>query len=72
MPRKRKLPPGVVSLDEFRERRRLARVRANARAFMALPEAERRRQLMEMLGLTVTVDGETVGEKRPGDEAPGL
>lgn len=72
MPRKRKLPPGVVSLDEFRERKRLDRVRANARAFMALPEAERQRQLAQMLGLTIKVDGETVGEKRPGDEAPGL
>lgn len=72
MSRKRRLPPGVTGLAEFKEARRLAAIRRAARAFMALPEAERRRQLAQMLGLTVTVDGETVGEKRPGDEAPGL
>lgn len=72
MSRKRRLPPSVTGLAEFKEARRLAAIRRAARAFMALPEAERRRQLAQMLGLTVTVDGETVGEKRPGDEAPGL
>jgi len=68
MPKKRprKLPPGVVGMAEFKERKRLEQIGRNARAFLALPEDERRRQLMELIEVRVIV-GE---EKRPAAELP--
>ena len=62
-PRARKLPPGVVGMAEFKERKRREQIGRNARAFMALPEAERRRQLMAMIGISAEI-------KKPGDEPP--
>ena len=69
-PRKRKLPPGVLSMADFKERKRCEQIRKNAREFMTMPEDERRRQLIQMLGVKVEIDGETAGEKKPGDEPP--
>lgn len=63
-PRKRKLPPGVTGMAEFVEAKRVAQVERNRQAFMRLPEAERRRQLMAMLNVRVEI-------KKPGDESPG-
>jgi hypothetical protein len=56
--RKRKLPPGVVGMAEFKERKRLEQIGRNARAFMALPEDERRRQLMELIEVRVEIKKE--------------
>jgi hypothetical protein len=61
--RKRNLPPGVVGMAEFKERKRLEQIGRNARAFLALPDDERRRQLIEMIEVRVVV-GE---EKKPGE-----
>jgi hypothetical protein len=61
--RKRKLPPGVVGMAEFKDRKRLEQIGRNARAFLALPPAERARQLIELIEVRVIV-GE---EKKPGD-----
>ena len=63
-PRKRKLPPGVVDLAEWKEAKRVAACNAAAREFMKLPAEERRRQLMAMLNVRVEI-------KKPGDESPG-
>lgn len=63
-PRKRKLPPGVIGMAEWKEAKRVAACNAAAREFMRLPEAERRRQLMAMLNVRVEI-------KKPGDESPG-
>ena len=62
-PSKRKLPPGVVGMAEFKERKRCEQIGRNARAFLALPPAERARQLIELIEVRVIV-GE---EKKPGD-----
>lgn len=51
-------------MAEFKERKRREQIAKNARAFMALPEVERRRQLMAMLNVRVEI-------KKPGDESPG-
>lgn len=66
----RKLPPGVADLAKAREKREDAKRKKRAREFLALPEDERRRQLIEMLGFKVTIDGETVAEKKAGRRAP--
>jgi hypothetical protein len=61
--KKRKLPPGVVGMAEFKERKRLEQIGRNARAFLALPPAERTRQLIELIEVQVIV-GE---QKKPGE-----
>ena len=63
--RKRKLPPGVVGMAEWKEAQRLAQVERNRKEFMAAyptPEA-RRLWLMDMVGVRVEI-------KKPGDEPP--
>ena len=63
MPKRAKLPPNVILLSDVRERKRPEQIGRNARAFMALPEAERRRQLIELIEVRVIV-GE---QKKPGE-----
>jgi hypothetical protein len=63
MPKRAKFPPNVILLAEVRERKRLAQIGKNARAFLALPPAERARQLIELIEVRVIV-GE---EKKPGE-----
>lgn len=57
-PRKRKLPPGVVGMAEFKERKRLEQIRENARAFLKLSPEERMRQLMGAVQITVKIGPE--------------
>lgn len=52
-PRKRKLPPGVTGLAEWKEAKRVAACNAAAREFMKLPPEERRRQLMDIFEVRV-------------------
>ena len=65
--KKRKLPPGVVGMAEWKERKRLEQIGRNARAMLALPQAERTRQLIEMFDLRIEINGEVMGEKKPGE-----
>jgi hypothetical protein len=61
MPKRAKFPPNVILLADVRERKRLAQIGRNARAFLALPPAERRRQLMELITVRVEI------KKKPGE-----
>ena len=42
-------------MAEFKERNRLEQIGRNARAFLALPKDEQRRQLMEMIEVRVEI-----------------
>jgi hypothetical protein len=63
MPKRAKLPPNVILLSDVRERKRREQIGRNARAFLALPPAERTRQLIELIEVQVIV-GE---QKKPGE-----
>lgn len=67
-PKKRKLPPGVTGMAEWKEAKRLEQIGRNARALLALPEEERRRQLMAMIGIRFEIAGVLTAEKKPGEE----
>lgn len=48
-PRKRKLPPGVTGMAEFKESKRVKDVRANLAEFRKLPKEEQVEQLKAVL-----------------------
>jgi hypothetical protein len=68
MARKRKLPPGVVGMAEWKEAKRRAEVRRNQIAFLALPEDVRRQILMDLLSVGFGFQGK---KKPPAVEGSG-
>lgn len=52
MPRKRKLPPGVTGLAEWKEEKRRAEIRRNQLAFLALPKEVRQQILIDLLSVS--------------------
>ena len=66
MARKRKLPPGVTGLAEWKEAKRRAEIRRNQLAFLALPKEVRQQILIDLLSVSFGFQGK---EKPPAERA---
>lgn len=72
MPRKRKLPPGVTGLAEWKESKRRAEIKRNQLAFLALPKEVRQQILIDLLSVSFGFHGKKEAPAAEASPSDGL